>query len=76
MAAISESTCLHLIVSIALVTLLTQRGQCNPDAKRLYDDLMSSYNSLIRPVDNFSEVLTIKMSLKLSQLIDVVSIRG
>lgn len=74
MAAISESTRVYLIVFIALSALSTQRVQCNPDAKRLYDDLMSSYNSLIRPVDNFSEVLTIKMSLKLSQLIDVVSL--
>lgn len=45
----------------------------NPDAKRLYDDLMSSYNRLIRPVSNNSDTLTVKMGLKLSQLIDVVS---
>ncbi|KFM73446.1 Acetylcholine receptor subunit alpha-like 1, partial [Stegodyphus mimosarum] len=43
----------------------------NPDAKRLYDDLMSSYNRLIRPVSNNSDTLTVKMGLKLSQLIDV-----
>ncbi|CAN7985614.1 unnamed protein product, partial [Ixodes hexagonus] len=43
----------------------------NPDAKRLYDDLMSSYNRLIRPVSNNSDRLTVKMGLKLSQLIDV-----
>lgn len=45
----------------------------NPDAKRLYDDLMSSYNRLIRPVVNNSDTLTVKLGLKLSQLIDVVS---
>lgn len=70
MATSSESSYVYLI---ALMALSTVPVQCNPDAKRLYDDLMSSYNSLIRPVDNISEVLTIKMSLKLSQLIDVVS---
>ncbi|KAL3227799.1 hypothetical protein MRX96_003758 [Rhipicephalus microplus] len=43
----------------------------NPDAKRLYDDLMSSYNRLIRPVSNNSDRLTVRMGLKLSQLIDV-----
>lgn len=43
----------------------------NPDAKRLYDDLMSSYNRLIRPVSSNSDTLTVKMGLKLSQLIDV-----
>ncbi|XP_055953188.1 acetylcholine receptor subunit alpha-like 1 [Argiope bruennichi] len=45
--------------------------KCNPDAKRLYDDLMSSYNRLIRPVVNTSDTLTVKLGLKLSQLIDV-----
>lgn len=45
---------------------------CNPDAKRLYDDLLSNYNRLIRPVGNNSDRLTVKMGLKLSQLIDVV----
>ena len=45
----------------------------NQDAKRLYDDLLSNYNRLIRPVGNNSDRLTIKMGLKLSQLIDIVS---
>lgn len=45
----------------------------NPDAKRLYDDLLSNYNRLIRPVRNNSEKLIVKLGLKLSQLIDVVS---
>ncbi|CAG7714166.1 unnamed protein product [Allacma fusca] len=44
----------------------------NPDAKRLYDDLLSNYNRLIRPVGNNSDRLTVKLGLKLSQLIDVV----
>nr|WUR05311.1 nicotinic acetylcholine receptor alpha 1 [Orius laevigatus] len=43
----------------------------NPEAKRLYDDLLSNYNRLIRPVGNNSDRLTVKMGLKLSQLIDV-----
>ena len=48
----------------------------NPDAKRLYDDLLrkSGYNKLIRPVGNNSDRLTVKLGLRLSQLIDVVSI--
>lgn len=45
----------------------------NQDAKRLYDDLLSNYNRLIRPVGNNSDRLTVKMGLRLSQLIDVVS---
>lgn len=43
----------------------------NPDAKRLYDDLLSNYNKLVRPVVNVSDALTVKIKLKLSQLIDV-----
>lgn len=44
----------------------------NPDAKRLYDDLLSNYNKLVRPVVNVTDALTVKIKLKLSQLIDVV----
>ncbi|GAB6031197.1 Acetylcholine Receptor [Chamberlinius hualienensis] len=43
----------------------------NPDAKRLYDDLLSNYNRLIRPVSNNSEMVTVRLGLKLSQLIDL-----
>ena len=43
----------------------------NPHAKRLYDDLLHDYNRLIRPVPNFTETLTVRLGLKLSQLIDV-----
>lgn len=46
----------------------------NPDAKRLYDDLLSNYNKLVRPVLNVSDALTVRIKLKLSQLIDVVSL--
>ncbi|XP_034936626.1 acetylcholine receptor subunit beta-like 2 [Chelonus insularis] len=45
--------------------------EANPDAKRLYDDLLSNYNRLIRPVVNNTETLTIWLGLKLSQLIEM-----
>lgn len=45
----------------------------NPDAKRLYDDLLSNYNRLIRPVRNNTETVLVKLGLRLSQLIDLVS---
>lgn len=45
----------------------------NPDAKRLYDDLLSNYNKLVRPVTNVTDALTVRIKLRLSQLIDVVS---
>ncbi|XP_064081515.1 acetylcholine receptor subunit alpha-like isoform X2 [Macrobrachium nipponense] len=55
---------------VVLAVLFT--GACgNPDAKRLYDDLLSNYNKLVRPVINVSDPLIVKIKLKLSQLIDV-----
>lgn len=45
----------------------------NPDAKRLYDDLLSSYNRLIRPVSNNTDTVLVKLGLRLSQLIELVS---
>ncbi|XP_026750170.1 acetylcholine receptor subunit alpha-like 2 [Galleria mellonella] len=43
----------------------------NPDAKRLYDDLLSNYNRLIRPVDKNNNTVLVKLGLRLSQLIDL-----
>ncbi|GBN70563.1 Acetylcholine receptor subunit alpha-like 1 [Araneus ventricosus] len=59
-----------------LVLCSTQGNQGNDDAKRLYDDLINGYNSLIRPVGNNSDRLTVKMGLRLSQLIDVTTTHG
>jgi hypothetical protein len=46
----------------------------NPEAKRLYEELIKvrSYNKLIRPVKNNSEILTVYLGLRLTQLLDVV----
>ena len=46
----------------------------NPDAKRLYDDLLSNYNRLIRPVINHTDKVTVKLGVSLSQLVELVSI--
>lgn len=62
-----------LAILVVLTTWPVGLFNANPDAKRLYDDLLSNYNRLIRPVGNNSDRLTVKMGLKLSQLIDVVS---
>ncbi|XP_065337403.1 acetylcholine receptor subunit alpha-L1 [Cloeon dipterum] len=51
--------------------LLAPRGHANPDAKRLYDDLLSNYNRLIRPVSNNTDTVLVKLGLRLSQLIDL-----
>ncbi|XP_059618999.1 acetylcholine receptor subunit alpha-like [Phlebotomus argentipes] len=56
-----------------ILMILTMLSVCagNPDAKRLYDDLLSNYNKLVRPVVNVTDALTVQIKLKLSQLIDV-----
>ncbi|XP_045116272.1 acetylcholine receptor subunit beta-like 2 isoform X3 [Portunus trituberculatus] len=62
----------HVVIQVCFaVTLMIAGCFANPDAKRLYDDLLSNYNRLIRPVGNNSEKLIVKLGLKLSQLIDV-----
>ncbi|KAK9506752.1 hypothetical protein O3M35_008629 [Rhynocoris fuscipes] len=45
--------------------------EANPDAKRLYDDLLSNYNRLIRPVSNNTDTLTVWLRLKMSQLLEM-----
>ena len=60
-------------VLVALLLSVIGGTVANPEAKRLYDDLLINYNRLIRPVGNNSDRLTVKMGLRLSQLIDVVS---
>lgn len=62
------------MLSLLVVILLVSSTAGNSDAERLYDDLINGYNSLIRPVANNSDRLTVKMALKLSQLIEVVSL--
>ncbi|EPB77888.1 Neurotransmitter-gated ion-channel ligand binding domain protein [Ancylostoma ceylanicum] len=47
----------------------------NEDAKRLYDDLMVNYNRHRRPASGPHEPLTIKLKLRLSQIIDVVGLK-
>lgn len=67
-----------MIVKNRLIVVLIAFQFCarttgNPDAKRLYDDLLSTYNRLIRPVSNNTETVLVKLGLRLSQLIDLVS---
>lgn len=62
-----------LAVVVVVVCLSSRSEAANSDANRLYEDLMMSYNRFVRPVQNDSDTLVVKLGLKLSQLIDVVS---
>lgn len=62
---------LVVVTAISSFVAMFPSVAANEDAKRLYDDLLSNYNRWIRPVGNNSDRLTVKMGLRLSQLIDV-----
>jgi len=67
---------LALMTSSSSVAAGEERRKESP-AKRLYDDKLmpnSGYKKLIRPVDNTSESLTVRIGLRLTSIIDVVSV--
>lgn len=61
------------VIIVSVIASSTPTAHANPDAKRLYDDLLSTYNRLIRPVSNNTDTILVKLGLRLSQLIDLVS---
>ena len=63
---------MELLVSVLLVCGLCDATQ---DAKRLHDILLRkrTYNKLVQP--RMDSPLTVKMGLKLAQIIDVVSVQ-
>ena len=75
MAAGTDGSQLWLLCAMVLATVLATLVAGNDDAKRLYHDLLiqNKYNKLIRPVGNdTNRPLTVKMGIRLSQIIDVV----
>lgn len=62
-----------VLTYISCFAYFAPQTTANPDAKRLYDDLLSNYNRLIRPVSNNTDTILVKLGLRLSQLIELVS---
>lgn len=62
-----------LVIVLTYISYFAPQTTANPDAKRLYDDLLSNYNRLIRPVSNNTDTILVKLGLRLSQLIELVS---
>lgn len=62
-----------VIVAVILISSPRETQAVSSDANRLYEDLMMSYNRFVRPVQNDTDTLQVKLGLRLSQLIDVVS---
>lgn len=63
---------MHLF-GIIIFFIYIQFLHANAGAKRLFDDLLMNYNRQRRPSNFPNEPLTIKLKLRLSQIIDVVS---
>ena len=63
-----DITCILILMNCCREVL------ANVYAKQLYDELLirTTYEPKIRPVRNETEVVDVKIGLKLSQLVDVV----
>ena len=66
-----QESVVFLVVLFASAYCVTHDNVDN--AKRLYEHLTRDYNRLIRPVSNNTDKLVVRLGLKLSQLLDVVS---
>ncbi|XP_014663809.1 PREDICTED: acetylcholine receptor subunit alpha-like 1 [Priapulus caudatus] len=58
-------------ILVAVISFTCKGCEGNDDAKRLYDDLLASYNPLGRPVRMHNLTVEVTLGLKLTQLIDV-----
>lgn len=63
---------LEICWAVSVIWPLPADGLCGQDAGRLIEDLLADYNKLVRPVENDSDTLIVRLKLKLSQLLDVV----
>ncbi|XP_075874773.1 neuronal acetylcholine receptor subunit alpha-7-like isoform X2 [Nelusetta ayraudi] len=59
------------LLFVAVAALMVEVSLQGPNAKRLYKDLMAGYNSMVRPVANESESISVKFGVTLRQIIDV-----
>ncbi|VDK76855.1 unnamed protein product [Litomosoides sigmodontis] len=57
--------------AVSVAWFLAGKGHCGQDAGRLMEDLLADYNKLVRPVENDTDTLVVRLKLKLSQLLDV-----
>lgn len=65
-------TMIFVVMMMCLIPAVSQaRKEPDPSAKRLHHDLMSPYNALVKPSGGPNHQLTVKMGLRLSQVLDV-----
>jgi hypothetical protein len=65
-----------ITLNLLIIIILFQINEIfsNEDAKRLFDDLLSDYNSQIRPVEKTEDIIELRLGIKLSQIADIVNI--
>ncbi|KAI4788630.1 hypothetical protein KUCAC02_002061 [Chaenocephalus aceratus] len=61
----------HFLLFLAVSAFTVQVSLQGAEQHRLYHDLMSNYNPLVRPVGNDSQSLTVHFGLTLRQIMDV-----
>ncbi|XP_068427352.1 neuronal acetylcholine receptor subunit alpha-7a [Clinocottus analis] len=62
---------LNFLLFLAVTAFTVKVSLQGPEQRRLYHDLMTDYNPLVRPVANDSQALTVEFGLILRQIIDV-----
>ncbi|XP_034077022.1 neuronal acetylcholine receptor subunit alpha-7a isoform X1 [Gymnodraco acuticeps] len=61
----------HFLLFLAVSAFTVKVSLQGAEQHKLYHDLMSNYNPLVRPVDNDSQSLTVHFGLTLRQIMDV-----
>ncbi|XP_034437322.1 neuronal acetylcholine receptor subunit alpha-7a [Hippoglossus hippoglossus] len=62
---------LHFALVVAVAACTVKVSHQGPNQRRLYKELLTSYQRLERPVHNDSHTLTVSLGLSLMQIIDV-----
>ncbi|AWP01253.1 putative neuronal acetylcholine receptor subunit alpha-7 [Scophthalmus maximus] len=62
---------LHFVLVAAVTACTVKVSHQGANQRRLYQDLMTGYNSLERPVSDDTQVLTVNFGLSLMQIMDV-----
>ena len=72
--SVKFSTMIFVITVLWNVLLAEPKYPVSPISKTLHHNVMSTYEKLIKPSGGLSQQLTVKMGMRLSQVINVVSV--
>uniref|UniRef100_A0A0N5AS18 Acetylcholine receptor subunit alpha-type unc-63 n=1 Tax=Syphacia muris TaxID=451379 RepID=A0A0N5AS18_9BILA len=62
---------IFIIYLFWIIDIIYTARDITQNSNQLFEDLLASYNKLVRPVENDSDTLVVYFKLKLSQLLDV-----